>query len=248
MGAVPATPYGLGRRPLPPDPRDFPMRAVLEEAPRVETLDRRFWTMPRVIDQGATGTCEGQGWTHWLADGPVRHPTITALNDDVAARDYGFDLYVEATGDTSLQEGAYTRQLVRTLVSRGLVGAYHRAYNVDDLLDWLLYEGPVGHGSYWYYGMFATYNSRGETFREDRDGRDCWLRVDETTGIAGGHFYVLDGVDLDPDPSTGWPPFVRLHNSWGRGWGHGGVARLTLPDLEALFVGDAWACTEVAAA
>lgn len=239
-------PFRLGRLPLPRDDRDFPMRAVLEEAPRAETRTRQFWPMPLVIDQDGTGTCEGQGWTHWLADGPVQHPSISALQDPAAAFQYGCDLYVEATGDITLQEGAYTRQLVNTLVSRGLVGAYRRAYVVQDVYDWLLYEGPAGFGLEWRWPMFTPVNSNGEEFVEERDHRDCWLRFDETSPIAGGHFTILDGIDLAPDPATGWPAFVRLHNSWGRGWGHGGVARLALPDFESLFVGDCWSCTELA--
>ncbi len=236
---------GLGRKPLPKDERDFPMRHHLEAADKLgEAKTRQFWTMPLVIDQDNTGTCEGQGWTHWLADGPVQHPSIEELKSDTTAYDYGVDLYLEATGDTSLQEGAYTRQLVRTLVNRKLVGAYHRAYSVQDIIDWLLYMGPVGHGSYWYWSMFYPVNSKGEEFREDQDFRDCWVDFNEASGIAGGHFYVLDGIDLAPI-TDGWEPYVRVHNSWGREWGHNGIARLKLTDLEALFVGDAWACTEL---
>lgn len=222
--------HGLGRKPLPRDPRDFPLKLVLPER---GTSTRRFWTRPLVLDQGDTGTCEGNAWTGWLADGPIVHPDIAALSDPIAGEAYARQLYLDATGDTSLQQGAYTRQLLRQLVARGLIAAYHRAASVDEIVTQILTRGPICHGSVWYESMFEPV---------DQDG-NAYVVVDEASGVAGGHEYLLDAVELEPVEG---PPYVRLHNSWGT-WGHDGTARLSIDDLHILFVGDAFAPTELAA-
>jgi len=237
------TPHSLGRLPLPKDKRDFLMEEVFDRKNvKLSEYTRKMWRRPVITNQGQFGTCEGHGWTAWLTDGPIEHPEILALRGDPdTARRYAERLYVAATGDTTMQEGAYSRQLVKQLLNRKLIGAYSRAALMQDGLDWLLNIGPVGHGSYWYYSMFEPVNSKGQLYSSN-DGHDCWINVDESSGTAGGHFYLLDGIDLAP--TTG-KPFVRVHNSWGRGWGFDGTAKLSIEDLEILFVGDMWACEEL---
>jgi hypothetical protein len=66
--------------------------------------------------------------------------------------------------------------------------------------------------------------------------------VDEASGVRGGHEYLLDVIDLSPDEG---PPYARLHNSWGLGWGHSGTVRVSIDDLNTLFVGDAFICSEL---
>lgn len=197
-------------------------------------VHRKYWYRPLVLNQGNTGTCEGNGWTHWLADGPVIHPDIP-IGDVATGEKYARELYVEATGDTTLQEGAYSRQLVSVLLKRGLVGAYYRADTIDEIVTALKFKGPVGFGCDWYRSMdqprFVSFPSK-----------NAWLDVDEASGIRGGHFFILDGIDDAPAED---PPFVRMHNSWGPNWAWLGTARISLVDLGKLMVGDAWICEEV---
>lgn len=220
----------LGRLPLPRDDRDKPMAPLLVEAPLV---DRHYYYRPLMLNQGNYGTCEGNMGTGWLADGPITHPDIEALKDPATGEAYAQQLYVDATGDTSMQEGAYTRQILRVLRDRGLIGAYHAAASVDEIVQALLTLGPVMFASNWYGSLDRVVPLYG----------NAYIYVDEASGIRGGHAYLLDGIDLTP---TDGPPFVRMHNSWGPEWAHGGTARITLDDLRKLFVGDAWIGTEVA--
>jgi hypothetical protein len=154
-------PRKLGRLPLPRDDRDFKLANIL---PARGSATRKFWKRPLVLDQGATGTCEGNAWTGWLADAPVYHPDIPALNDPIQGEVYARQLYVEATGDTTLQEGAYTRQLLNVLVGRGLVGAYHRASSVDEVVTAILTLGPVCFGSNWYRSMDDVVDEYGNSY------------------------------------------------------------------------------------
>ena len=120
----------LGRKALPRDDRDYRIADLL--TPTTQT--RKYYYRPLILDQGNTGTCEGNAWTGWLADGPVTHPSITALKDSTTGEAYARELYVQATGDQTLEQGAYTRQILRVLVSRGLLGAYYRAASVDEVV------------------------------------------------------------------------------------------------------------------
>jgi aminopeptidase C len=49
---------------------------------------------------------------------------------------------------------------------------------------------------------------------------------------VGFHFVAFTGIDLDP--KNGAPPFIRIENSWGPGWGQNGTARLTIEDFHRL--------------
>jgi len=229
------TEHRLGRLPLPRDDRDFPMRAILPDRSTV-TATRKFWYRPLVLDQGNTGTCEGNAWTGWLADGPILHPDITALSDPSTGEAYARQLYLDATGDTTLDKGAYTRQILRVLTARGLIGAYHAAASVDEVVTALLTTGPVCFGSTWYRSMDAP------VFEYD----NAYLHVDEASGERGGHEYLLDAVELAP--AYGGPAYVRMHNSWGPDWAHLGTARISIDDLHKLFVGDAFIGTEIGTA
>lgn len=224
-------PGKLGRLPLPRDDRDYRLASIL---PPRGTATSKYWSRPLMLNQGNTGTCEGNGYTAYLADGPITHPDITALNDPVTGEEYARQLYVDATGDTTLQQGAYTRQILSVLVQRGLVGAYHKAASVDEIITTLLTMGPICHGSYWYSSMDKV------VYQYD----NAYIFVDESTAIRGGHLYLLDGINLAPRHG---PPFVRIHNSWGPNWAHLGTGRLPIDDLHMLFVGDAFVLTELAA-
>lgn len=220
----------LGRLPLPRDDRDYRLSVILPER---GAATRKFWTRPLVLDQGNTGTCEGNAWTGWLADAPVFHPGITALDDPTTGEEYARQLYFDATHDTTLEQGAYTRQILKVLVQRRLIGAYHRAVSVEEVITAILTLGPVCFGSDWYASMDDVVYEYG----------NAYIGVDEASGVRGGHEYVLDAIDLAPPEG---PPYARLHNSWSDQWAHEGTARVSIDDLHVLFVGDAFICTELA--
>lgn len=217
---------GLGRIHA-PDARDaaFPLRALLPATPSARS--RRYWHANGWWgDQGATSQCVAYAWTHYLEDGPVtqnapRTPPVVQpawLYDEAKLVDEwpGVDY-----DGTSVRAGA------KVLQALGYLAAYHWAANVREILEALLEVGPVVMGTNWYEGMFEP----------DESGI-----VAVEGALAGGHAYVLDGVNRSASGGL-----VRLKNSWGRGWGTHGFAWLHVDDLARLLAEDGEAClaTEV---
>ena len=255
----------LGAIPRRPDPRDYPMAAVLPTA--VALPAKKYWTHLVQLDQGPYGTCVANAWTHFLTDGGITHESNPLLDpeqqpsysrcgssaywvdpvtceydgDPHAAELYATRLYdrihdgILEPLDPGRQNGAYTIDGAKILVRRGLVGAYHRAASVDEVVQCLLGTGPVVFALPWYRSM-------DQTPRLALNGhRYCY--ADPASGIRGYHAILLDGVDTAP--TDGGPPYVRLRNSWGQ-WAEKGGVRVPLTDLQTLFINDAWVATELA--
>lgn len=228
----------LGRRPHKVDERDYLLRDTpqFNEALDTPTLDAIAWwgmagrTMR--IDQGQEGTCVGHGCTNVLMAGPVTHPSFPSFDNPEDAHKFARQLYFDATGDSTYQEGAYTRDALNVLVSRKQIAAYHRLASVAEIVTTLQSIGPVTFGSTWYNSMFAPKSQY----------ENSYLKVDPSSGVAGGHLYSLTGVDLSP--IHGGPTFVRMENSWGPSWGHNGTARISLDDLGILYDGDCYLLSE----
>ena len=91
-----------------------------------------------------------------------------------------------------------------------------------DLRYALLELGPLCVGSNWYSSMDSP---------REVGGKQC-MRVDYASKIRGGHEFVVNAIDLDPQ--DGSEPYYRMKNSWGQGWGADGTARFRLADLERL--------------
>jgi len=221
---------GFGRLPLPRDDHDFRVRKLLVPT----TKSRQFWSMggPTLrLDQGPTGTCEGNAWTNVLIAGPTTHPDYAAFDTSESAEEWARELYVEATGDETLQDGATTRSILRTLLGRGQIGAYHRCASVDEVTGAILQIGPVGFALPWYSSLDNVVEQYG----------NAYIFLDESSGIRGYHEVALTGVDLAPSEG---PPYARLENSWGPDWGHNGTVRVPIPDLHSLYLGDAFTVTE----
>lgn len=102
----------------------------------------------------------------------------------------------------------------------GAIKSYHWANNVQDIANAVLTTGPVVMGTVWYNSMF-------DPTPED----NYFLRVDEASGIAGGHAWVIDGYNTKTD-------VFRMKNSWSYHWADGGFAHVTRADLEKLFSHD----------
>lgn len=229
----------LGRLPHKLDERDY----LLRDTPRFEAAQRDklesvvWWSMAghgMRIDQGQEGTCVGHGCTNVLMAGPVTHPHFAAFDSPSDAHLFARQLYFDATGDSTYQQGAYTRDALNVLVKRGQIASYHALRSVSEIVTTLQSIGPVTFGSDWYESMFTPHTQY----------ENSYLKVDKSSGLAGGHLYSLTGVDLSP--IHGGPEFVRMENSWGPGWGHDGTARITLDDLAVLFDGDCFFLAEQA--
>lgn len=220
-------PGGLGRLRHPSTTRAAALHPVEH---RRSGRTRRFWFEGEVfLNQGSTGTCVGNALGHRYADGPVRHPGI----DEAWAQ----RLYVDASGDQTLEVGTSALEACRVLLARGEVSAFHWILTPGDLRATLLEVGSVCVGVDWFASMD----------RPVQQFDNSYLPVDFASPIRGGHEFVLNAIDLAP--AFGGPAYYRMKNSWGKGWAHGGTARVACDDMEALlfgYGGDAVLIDEVA--
>lgn len=215
-----------------PDERDraYPMASVVPAA--TERTWRYHWADGWWGDQGQTPRCVAYAWLHKIADGPRttrRTPHVTST-PAMGPR----ELYCAAQvldpwrGDCTdpRYEGTSVRAGAKALVDAGVLTGYRWAWDADTVVRALLEVGPVVVGTVWPVGMM----------RPDERGF-----VHATGPSAGGHAYVLNGVNVDRG-------VVRVKNSWGRGWGRRGHAWLEIDDLATLLADRGEACLpEVAA-
>lgn len=218
--------FGLGRKPHVETPRAARLYNA-HHLPR-EAWDkphRWWWQDGAWLDQGATGTCVGHAFAHRRSDGPTRVEGVT--------HNYAMQLYLDASGDSTYQEGTYAIEACRVLAARNEISTYHWVTSPEELQTTLLERGSVCVGTNWYYDMF---------YPEARND-NMYLRV--SGQYAGGHEYVLNGIDTDPSDGK---PFYRMKNSWGIGWGKHGTARILKEDMDDLIFaqgGDAVLIKEV---
>lgn len=237
-------PYKLGANPSRPDPRDKKFSTLLAfNAPKVaedvKAVDRKFWTMvdPTFrMDQGGEGTCVGHAMTNMLLAGPSEHDTFADFQTVELAHQYARALYLETTGDSTYQNGAYPRDACQVLLNRGTISSYWKVEQVDDIIACLLGYGPVAIDIPWYWSMFYGNGPLAKAYG------NYWVKVNFDSEHVGYHELALTGIDLAPD--NGAPPFVRLENSWGVGWGQKGTARLEIEKLRALNIWDNWTFAE----
>jgi hypothetical protein len=178
------------------------------------TLRSYTWSCDVYNDQGYEGACVGFAFSHELS----ARPKVVRKYAD-----YALNVYYRA------------RQAVQeTLNSYGepLIKEYRWAFGTQDVLKVLGYRGPVVLGIYWYENMY------------DPDEKGF---VHASGPVVGGHAILANGVKivrLNPElPATFSnvdldKSYVRLHNSWGMGYGIGGDAFVTVRDLDILLQND----------
>lgn len=204
--------------------RAYPVRELLRSS-QLQRPRSYTWGMPSniVLDQGREGACVGFAIAHELAARPV---VVGGVGDSFALQLYRRAQQLdpwpgESYSGTSVLAGMQAAQEL------GHFDEYRWAFGVDDAVLAIGYRGPVVFGIPWYSGMY--------------DAPNGVLRV--TGELVGGHAIVGVGVRVldssgrrpvslaavDRDRST-----VLLLNSWGRGYGVNGRARITLRDLDVL--------------
>lgn len=216
--------HGLGRH-RDPDPRDeaFPMQAVLA-APEPDLTSRYWYANGLWADQGATGTCVGHAWAHYIEDGPITWPGSIDP----------FHIYREAAerdpwpenDDGDLQFGTSVRAGAKYLLASGRISEYRWAWTLEPIVTALLATGPVVIGSSWYRDMFEP------------DSNGVIDLIGGRSNYVGGHAYVFNGVNVN----TG---MLRGKNSWSRDWGNKGHFYISFADFQRLLDDGAEACLAV---
>lgn len=217
--------YAMGRL-YSEDVRDrlFPYSAIVPFSQTTRTK-RFWWSNGWWGDQGYDPHCVAFSWAHWIADGPK-------LTSIFRTRNPGVDthlLYCEAQKrdpwpgdcDTPLYDGTSVRAGAKVLEEWGYIEEYRWATDAQQAVNAVLTQGPVIVGTMWYSDMFYP-------------NRNTWI-VSPTGSMAGGHAYVLNGVDTERG-------LFRIKNSWGPGWGRGGHAYIRIEDMDKLIKNYGEAC------
>ena len=210
-----------------PDERDngYLIETMLESRGRITNprITSRFWDDNGWWgDQGRTPHCVGYAWAHWLEDGPVGQSGIAPVIQPQIIYEQAQKLD-EWPGEN--YNGTSVRGGVKALQRAGKIRNYYWGFDLNSLVNAVLYYGPVVVGTYWYRGMFYP----------NRQGY-----ISPTGQIMGGHAYVINGVDTKRQ-------YVRIKNSWGRRWGINGSAYMSFTNMSNLIrqFGEVCIATEI---
>ena len=175
-----------------------------------KTLTNRYWFDDGWWgDQKNTSQCVGYAWAHWLEDGPIEQSGVAPIIPPSVIYQNAQKLD-EWLGEN--YDGTSVRAGVKYLQNVKKVSSYYWGYDLNTLINTVLNIGPVVVGTNWYNGMFYP----------DKKGL---IRL--SGGLAGGHAYVINGVDKTKK-------LFRLKNSWGRSWGQQGHAYISFNDMTRL--------------
>lgn len=216
---------GLGRLPS-PDDRDRGYRAMRMIAAPKPDMKTTWRFRGAVLDQGSTGTCVGHAWKHFKRCAPIETNTGPSAFDiyDACTK---VDVWSDNDNDTARQFGTSVRAGAQVLTEQGRLKSYVWAFTLAEATMFLLDEingGPMVLGTNWYGSMF-TPNAEG------------FVKI-VGTDIAGGHAYLLRGIDMRRGVAA-------LVNSWGVGWGKKGHFYMALETLERLITEDGEACAAI---
>lgn len=174
------------------------------------------WRVDGWLDQGTEGACVGFAWSHEAMARPVVYPAMT---NEAARNVYRMAQKVDEW-DGEAYEGTSVLAGAKIMKQLGFIGSYRWAFGLEDLKNAVGYAGPAVLGVNWYTSMFNP----------DGDG---FLRVNGQ--LAGGHAILAHGVNVRGG-------YFKVHNSWGKGWGQNGEAKISFDDMDLLLRNQGEAC------
>ena len=209
----------LGRLPFQPDGRDYPverLEALIESGAAVPLR----WAVPRILDQGANGTCVSAGTLGACDCDDESHVDSKFTSADI------IPFFKTIAGAGPLPDGgAEVREGLKAAKAAGYISAYSLLTSAAQIKDWQEKHGPVVVGADWMSSMDAPNAGGYVTFGGT---------------VRGGHCFYGNGDLLGQD-------FV---NSWGSGWADGGHFYMTDAEFAKMQNGDfeAWAIVQAAPA
>lgn len=217
------------------DERSRDYRAV--EGIETKPFRSYTWSCDVYNDQGQEGACVGFAWSHELS----ARPSVYRVGADFATKVYRRARQIdpwpgEDYSGTSVLAGI--KSVMETLNAKGepLYGGYRWAFGIQDVVRTIGYKGPVVLGINWHYSMYFP---------------DKNHFITPTKEPIGGHAILANGVKvvrIDNSLAATWEnidldrSYVRLHNSWGKDYGDGGDAYITLRNLDTLLRNNGEAC------
>jgi len=209
----------LNRRPPKYDCRDFRLADFITPSirRRAATLTKTDWPISQILDQGDTPHCVGFAWAGFGVSLPIADP----WNDPMGDKIYYAAKVID--GEPGQEDGSDTRSGVKAFMQFAQLegNAYAFASNMGDVITWVLTVGPVITGTNWYNAMFEP-NTSG------------LVRV--KGGIAGGHEWMISGVDTVSK-------LFHCTNSWGTSFGINGQFYIGFSDYLRLLNEQGDACT-----
>lgn len=202
-----------------PDNRDEKhtiRKLITSQQPQSLRLFRYWYDNGWWGDQKQTPQCVAYAWCHWLEDGPVTQPGTLAK---IAPAELYHDAQLVDEWPGENYEGTSVRAGAKILKSKGLISSYNWAWDITTAIEALLNYGPIVVGTNWYSGMFTPINDF----------------IKPTGVLAGGHAYVINGVNLKRG-------VLRIKNSWGKDWGEDGRVWMQIEDFEKLLNEDGEVC------
>jgi hypothetical protein len=192
--------------------RNFPISSLHpSKKPRSYTWRNTEW-----YDQKSEGACVAFALGHELNARPSEIKNISEewLVKGVYWQAQKNDQWPGGSypGANPFYEGTSIIAGVKVLQKAGAFNEYRWAFNMNDIILGVGYNGPAVIGVNWYEGMFNT----------DKDGY-----IKPTGYFAGGHAVVLKSVNITKKIFT-------IRNSWGRQWGKNGECYITFDDLNTL--------------
>jgi hypothetical protein len=192
----------------------------------------KFWPLfARPLDQGNTSSCVGHAWSHFLRMAKIRN-----LSGPEAMMIYAKAQAIDPwPGEEPWFQGTSTEAGAQVLRDLGYIERFVWPDNDEQMIRFLLTEGPVVVGSNWWSGM---------------DDVDAAGYMWASGQLRGGHCYVIDYWNRVKDEGS-------VLNSWGYGtWGminpesgfrtgRAKIKRAVLRDLVFNQAGEACGATEL---
>jgi hypothetical protein len=217
--------------------RNYPIRALIDSTKQPRSYT---WGCDTYNDQGQEGACVGFAWSHELAARPKVVSTDATVAQNIYHRAQQLDPWPgEDYEGTAVVAGAKAVQEMHNAMNQSYLMEYRWAFDIDDLILAVAYKGPAVLGINWWSNMWNP----------DDLG---FLHVDGQ--VMGGHAILARGFTARKIDSTlpmSWENLDRfksyftLHNSWGRGWGVGGTAKVRVQGMTKLLQDQGEACIPV---
>jgi hypothetical protein len=179
---------------------DYLMRDFITPAMRARAaqVTAQVWNVPSVLDQGATPHCVGYAWATY----GIAFPVPDAWDNSMGEKIYYAAKVID--GEPGQEDGSTTQSGVQAFMQFSQLqnNSYAFATNLQDIITWVLANGPVVVGTNWYNNMFNPSSSG-------------LVTIAPNDTVAGGHEYTVNGVDTIAG-------LFYLTNSWGTSWANGG--------------------------